>query len=123
MRALFDLPAAYDPSAADRAAPVPPLEGVLFDFSNTVFHMVSVEEWLGRVAGDTGRVLDDPAAVVAAIDAAARLPEVVDAQVGRDLSPARHRSAMNAWFSRVEFLAGVEEAAYARVVAGDSWVP
>ena len=123
MRALFDLPAAYTPSDTDRAAPVPAVTAVLFDFSNTLFHMIAVEEWLRRVADDAGRTLDDPDAVVAAIDAAAALPEVREAQVGRDLSPERHRDAMLAWFSRVGFLAGAEEAARARVVAGDSWVP
>ena len=48
MRALFDLPAAYTPSDADRAAAVPPVAAVLFDFSNTLFHMIAVEEWLQR---------------------------------------------------------------------------
>lgn len=123
MRALFDLPAAYEPSSAQRAAPVPTLEAVLFDFSNTLFHMIGIDEWLRRVAADTGRGLDDPAAVVADLDRAAADPDVVAAQVGRDLSPARHRAAMRAWFSRVGFLADVEDAAWARVVAGDSWVP
>ena len=58
MRALFDLPAAYAPSDTDRAAPVPAVTAVLFDFSNTLFHMVAVEEWLHRVADDVGRALE-----------------------------------------------------------------
>lgn len=123
MRALFDLPAAYRPSEADRIAPVPPVEAVLCDFSNTLFRMVGTDEWLRRVAADTGRVLDDPVTVLAALDAAAEDPEVARAQVGRDLDTEAHRRAMRTWFARVPFLAGVEDAAHARVVAEDSWVP
>jgi HAD superfamily hydrolase (TIGR01509 family) len=123
VRALFDLTAAYEPTDDERAAPVPRIEAVLWDFSNTLFHMIGVDDWLARVAADTGRRLDDPAAVLAELDAAAADPEVVAAQEGRDIDPATHRAAMDAWFSRVGFLAGIEDAAYARVVADDSWVP
>lgn len=123
VRALFDLPSAYEPTETERAAPVPPLEAVLFDFSNTLFHMIGADEWLGRVAADTGRTLDDPAAVLAELDAAARLPEVVEAQHGRDLDMATHRRAMHAWFSRIPFLAGAEDVAHAAVVADDAWLP
>jgi HAD superfamily hydrolase (TIGR01509 family) len=123
VRALFDLPAAYRPSDDDRAAPVPPVEAVLCDFSNTLFRMIGTEEWLRRVAADTGRELGDPGTVLAALDAAAAEPEVADAQVGRDLDADAHRRAMRAWFARVPYLAGIEDAAQARVVAEDSWVP
>ncbi|GAA4924848.1 putative hydrolase of the HAD superfamily [Actinomycetospora succinea] len=123
MRALFDLPAAYRPSVEDRAAPVPPIEAVLCDFSNTLFRMVPTDEWLRRIADDTGRSLDDPEAVLAALDAAAAEPEVIAAQEGRDLDAGAHRRAMLAWFSRVDYLRGIEDAAQARVVAEDSWVP
>ncbi|MDD7940259.1 HAD family hydrolase [Actinomycetospora lutea] len=123
MRALFDLPAAYRPSAEDRAAPVPPIEAVLCDFSNTLFRMIPTDEWLRRIADDTGRALDDPAAVLAALDAAAAEPEVIAAQEGRDLDADAHRRAMRAWFSRVAYLRGIEDAAQARVAAEDSWVP
>ncbi|GAA4875042.1 HAD family hydrolase [Actinomycetospora straminea] len=123
MRALFDLPAAYRPSDDDRASPVPPLEAVLCDFSNTLFRMVPTDTWLARIAADTGRALDDPAAVLAQLEAAAAEPEVIAAQEGRDLDVEAHRRAMLAWFARVPWLAGIEEAARERVVAEDSWVP
>lgn len=123
VRALFDLPTAYRPSEADRTAPVPPVDAVLCDFSNTLFRMVGTDEWLRRVAADTCRALDDPEAVLAALDAATEEPEVAHAQVGRDLDTEAHRRAMLTWFARVPFLAGVEDAAHARVVAEDSWVP
>jgi HAD superfamily hydrolase (TIGR01509 family) len=123
VRALFDLPAAYDLSAAEQDAPVPPVEAVLCDFSNTLFRMIGTDEWLRRIAADTGRPLDDPAAVLADLDAAAAEPEVAAAQVGRDLDADAHLHAMRTWFARVPYLAGIEDAAQARVVAEDSWVP
>lgn len=123
MRALFDLPAAYGLSPAEQAAPVPAIEAVLCDFSNTLFRMIGTDEWLRRVAADTGRPLDDPAPVLGDLDAAAAEPGVAEAQVGRDLDEDAHRRAMLTWFARVPYLAGIEEAARARVVAEDSWVP
>ncbi|GLZ46341.1 hydrolase [Actinomycetospora sp. NBRC 106375] len=123
MRALFDLPAAYRLTDAEQAEPVPPVEAVLCDFSNTLFRMIGTDEWLRRVAADTGRALDDPGAVLAALDDTAAEPEVAAAQEGRDLDADAHRRAMLTWFARVPFLAGIEDAAHARVVAEDSWVP
>ena len=125
MRALFDLPAAHEPSDAALAAPVPAIEAVLFDFSNTLFHMIGADEWLRRIAADTGRTLDesDIPAVLHRLEEASRDPEVVAAQEGRDLDTDRHRLAMRTWFAHEPFLAADPDAAYARIVAGDSWVP
>lgn len=58
---------------------------MLFDFSNTPFRMIGADEWLRRIAADTGRTLDDAA------------------QRGRDLGGARHRAAMRAWFAHEPF--------------------
>jgi len=85
VRALFDLPSAHEPTEAERAAPVPEVEAVLFDFSNTPFLMIGADEWLRRIAADTGRTLDDAA------------------QRGRDLGGARHRAAMRGWFAHEPF--------------------
>jgi HAD superfamily hydrolase (TIGR01509 family) len=123
VRALFDLPAAYRLSDAEQAAPVPPVEAVLCDFSNTLFRMIGTDEWLRRIAADTGRPLDDPQTVLADLDGAAAEPAVAQAQVGRDLDADAHRAALRTWFARVPWLAGIEDAAQARVVAEDSWVP
>ena len=125
MLALFDLPSAHEPTDAERSAPVPPVEAVLFDFSNTLFRMIGADEWLRRVAADTGRPLDDAGVVgvLDALDTASRDPDVVEAQRGRDLDADRHREAMRTWFAHVPFLAADTDAAYARVVAADSWVP
>lgn len=125
VRALFDLPAAHEPSDAELAAPVPALRAVLFDFSNTLFHMIGADEWLRRVAADTGRALDDAEvpAILDRLEAASRDPEVIEAQHGRDLDAGRHREAMRVWFAHEPFLATDPDAAWARVVAGDSWIP
>ena len=125
VRALFDLPAAHEPSDAELAAPVPAVACVLFDFSNTLFHMIGADEWLRRVAADTGRDLDEDAipAVLHRLEEASRDPEVVAAQAGRDLDADRHRLAMRTWFAHEPFLAADADAAYARIVAPDSWVP
>ena len=122
MRALFDLTAAYEPTDDERCAPVPAVRAVLFDFSNTLFHMVDARTWLGRVAAATGRDLDLDA-VLADVAAAADRPDVVAAQHGRDLSDAAHRDAMHAWFSRVPALVGAEDAAVDVLRAPDAWVP
>lgn len=122
MRALFDLTAAYEPSDDERRAPVPAVEAVLFDFSNTLFHMVDVHTWLTRVAAAAGRDLD-VGRTLADVAAAAADPEVVAAQHGRDLSDAAHRTAMRVWFARVPCLAGAEDAAVDALRAPDAWVP
>ncbi len=122
MRALFDLTAAYEPTDDERRDPVPPVRAVLFDFSNTLFHMVDVRTWLARVAAATGRDLDVDA-VLADVAAAAARPDVVAAQHGRDLSDAVHRDAMRAWFSRVPALAGAEDVAVDVLRAPDAWLP
>jgi HAD superfamily hydrolase (TIGR01493 family) len=122
VRALFDLTAAYEPTDDERRAPVPAVRAVLFDFSNTLFHMVDVRTWLARVAGATGRDLDLDAVLADVVTAAAR-PDVVAAQAGRDLSEAAHREAMRAWFSCVPALAGAEDTAVEVLRAPDAWVP
>ncbi|MER5218210.1 HAD-IA family hydrolase [Streptomyces sp. NPDC002838] len=125
---LFETPSAYRPSDAEMAAPVPPVQAVLFDFSNTLFQMIDLETWLRRVGSATGRlaVLDEPGAVAEISDqlrAAFRLPSVVALQEGRDLSSAQHRRAMWGWWAQVDFLRGAEEAAYRELTAPDAWVP
>lgn len=122
VRALFDLTAAYEPTDDERRAPVPAVEAVLFDFSNTLFHMVDVDTWLTRVAAATGRDLD-VAATLDDVLAAAADPEVAAAQDGRDLSDGAHRAAMRTWFARVPGLAGAEDVAVDVLRAPDTWVP
>ncbi|WP_345012559.1 HAD-IA family hydrolase [Streptomyces shaanxiensis] len=47
---------------------MPPVQAVLFDFSNTIFQMLDLETWLRRVGAACGRlaVLDEPGAEEAA---------------------------------------------------------
>lgn len=127
-RTLFETPSAYRPGDAEMAAPVPPVQAVLFDFSNTLFQMIDLETWLRRVGSAAGRlaVLDEPGAVAKISEqlrAAFRLPSVVALQEGRDLSSAQHRRAMWGWWQQVDFLRGAEEAAYRELTAPDAWVP
>ncbi|MGK5691424.1 HAD family hydrolase [Streptomyces sp. URMC 128] len=127
-RTLFETPSAYRPSDAEMAAPVPPVQAVLFDFSNTIFQMIDLETWLRRVGSAAGRlaVLDEPGAVAKISEqlrAAFLLPSVVALQEGRDLSSERHRRAMWGWWEQVDFLRGAEEAAYRELTAPDAWVP
>jgi HAD superfamily hydrolase (TIGR01549 family) len=128
IRTLFETPSAYRPSDVEMASPVPAVEAVLFDFSNTLFQMIDLETWLRRVGAAAGRLtaLDRPGAVAEISDqlrAAFRLPSVVAVQEGRDLSSAQHRRAMRAWWKEVDFLRGAEEAAYRELTAPDAWVP
>ena len=80
MRSLFDTPTFNFPPEPELAAPVPPIEAVLFDFANTIFHVLPLPEWLRRVAVDAGRPLDDPDVVAASLADAYQLPEVQAAQ-------------------------------------------
>jgi HAD superfamily hydrolase (TIGR01549 family) len=123
MRTLFDTPTApHVPAAPD--GPVPPVEAVLFDFSNTLFRMVEADEWLRRIAVDTGRAdALDVASVLTDVASAYQLPEVVEAQIGRDLDEARHRQAMVTWFANVPWLRGHEHVAHRHVTSDESWVP
>ncbi|WP_328222525.1 HAD family hydrolase [Streptomyces sp. NBC_00104] len=128
IHSLFETPSAYRPSDVEMAAPVPPVQAVLFDFSNTIFQMIDLETWLRRVGAATGRsaVLDEPGAVSEISDrlrAAFRLPSVVALQRGRDLSAEQHRRAMHAWWEQVDFLRGAEKEAYRELTAPDAWVP
>ncbi|GAA3828574.1 HAD-IA family hydrolase [Streptomyces coacervatus] len=128
IRTLFETPSAYRPSDAETAAPVPPVQAVLFDFSNTIFQMIDLETWLRRVGAASGRLteLDRPGAVAGISDqlhTAFRLPSVVAVQEGRDLSPEQHRRAMQGWWEQVDFLRGAEDAAYRELTAPDAWIP
>jgi HAD superfamily hydrolase (TIGR01509 family) len=128
IHSLFETPSAYHPSDAEAAAPVPQVQAVLFDFSNTIFQMTDLQTWLRRIGAASGRLalLDAPGAVAAISDqlrTAFRLPSVVALQQGRDLSSEQHRRAMRGWWEQVDFLNGAEEAAYRELTAPDAWIP
>ncbi|TQK51247.1 HAD superfamily hydrolase (TIGR01493 family)/HAD superfamily hydrolase (TIGR01509 family)/HAD superfamily hydrolase (TIGR01549 family) [Streptomyces sp. SLBN-118] len=125
---LFETPSTYRLTDAEMAVPPPQVEAVLFDFSNTIFHMIDLETWLRRVGTASGRLtlLDAPGAVADISDqlrTAFRRPYVVALQEGRDLSFERHRLAMHGWWEQVDFLRGAEEAAYRELTAPDAWTP
>lgn len=128
MRGLYDTPAGYRIDEAEAAAPVPPVQAVLFDFSNTLFRMIDTHTWLRRVAEETGRSAEIEregcfADTVRQLDETVAHPEVEAAQVGRDLDPERHWRATYEWWRRVDFLRGHERTAYEAMSAPDAWVP
>ena len=121
---LYSLPAAVPTSDADLAAPVPPIEAVLFDFANTLFRMLPTERFLARIWQRAGRGEGlDADAVAEQVHAAGRLPHVIAAQHGRDASVEQHRASTLAWFAEVPALAGIEEIAYEAVLDPASWYP
>ncbi|KAB1143458.1 HAD-IA family hydrolase [Streptomyces luteolifulvus] len=128
IQTLFETPSSYSPTDTQMAAPVPRVEAVLFDFSNTLYRMIGLETWLRRVGAASGRlpVLEEPGAMAEIsrqLRSAFRLPSVVALQEGRDLSPQRHRRAMHGWWEQVDFLRGAEEAAYRELTTADAWAP
>jgi HAD superfamily hydrolase (TIGR01549 family) len=128
IQTLFATPSTYRPAAAELAAPVPPVEAVLFDFSNTIFQMIDLETWLRRIGDASGRLalLEEDGAlkeISRQLREAFQLPAVVARQEGRDLSPEQHRLAMGEWWGHVDFLRGVEETAYRELTAPDAWLP
>ncbi|MBR7836494.1 HAD-IA family hydrolase [Actinospica durhamensis] len=122
---LYSLPTAFPTADEDLAAPVPPIEAVLFDFANTLFRMLPTEQFLTRIWERAGREPGsiDAVEVAAQVRAAAGLAHVVEAQFERDTSPQRHRDATLAWFREVPALAGVEELAYEQVLLAETWYP
>jgi len=112
---------------AEPTGPLPAIEAVLFDFSNTLFRLIDLEDWLRRFATAAGRTSQLEAAGTEAtarnLTETYRLPEVKAAQVGRDLSAERHRAAMYAWWRHVDLIRGAEDTAYATLQTPDSWVP
>ena len=128
IQTLFETPSTYRLTDAEMAAPLPRVQAVLFDFSNTIFQMIPLHTWLRRVGAACGRLdlLDEPGALTEIsrqLRTAFRLPSVVALQEGRDLSAERHRRAMQGWWSHVDFLRGVEETAYRELTAADAWTP
>ena len=122
---LYSLPTAVPTAPEDLAAPVPPIEAVLFDFANTLFRMPPTAEFLGRIWAKAGRAPESLNAVAVAeqVRAAGRLPHVAAAQVGRDTSIERHREATETWFAEVPAFEGILEIAYQAVLDGESWYP
>ena len=120
---LYSLPTAVETPEEELAAPVPPIEAVLFDYANTLFRMVPTDVFLARVwaaAGlDVARL--DVGSVVRELRAAAELPQVRAAQDGRDTSLARHREATWAWFREVPQLAEIFDVAYTAICAQENW--
>jgi hypothetical protein len=112
IRTLFETPSAYRPSDAATAAPVPPVQAVLFDFSNTIFQMIDLETWLRRVGAAAGRltVLDQPGAVAEISDqlpgSAEDLPALQPCHGALDRGPGLGEGAVDGALSGSELPAG-----------------
>lgn len=122
---LYSLPSAIDVADEDLEGPVPPIEAVLFDFANTLFRNVPLDDFLTRVWTAAGRdpLGFDPVAIAASVQSAAQLPHVRAAQVERDTSSERHREATRVHFAEVPELADVFDHVYATICDPDAWFP
>ncbi len=60
IQTLVETPGTYRLTAAEMAAPVPRVEAVLFDFSNTIFQMIDLGTWLRRVGAITASTGEQP---------------------------------------------------------------
>lgn len=102
-----------------------PVKAVLFDFSNTLFHVIDDADWITTVARAEGADLADDRVdeLVAELEAAWSHPEVMRAQDGRDLSPQAHRRAGLAWIGAVAELSGLADPMYDYMRSPACWVP
>ena len=90
IQTLFETPSTYRPTDAEMAAPVPSVEAVLFDFSNTIFQMIDLETWLRRVgAADLGT---DPRATLMVGDNPVRDGGATACGLRTYILPAEHRT-------------------------------
>jgi HAD superfamily hydrolase (TIGR01509 family) len=125
---VYIAPAPYDDqpvSHLDPAAPLLPIEAVLFDFSCTLFRPVDVVTLLTREYTERGLPVDPAAlaALDAALGTAWQSADVQAAQPGRDTSPEAHRAAYLAWLRAVPELRDHADALYDRMMLPESFVP
>ncbi|HWC39070.1 MAG TPA: HAD family hydrolase [Acidimicrobiales bacterium] len=103
---------------------MPTLEGVLFDFGDTLFGRRGAHRAIVEAAANLGAQVDDTSArrLWAEIQARARTPD--ELAKGRDLSPEAHRACWTALYSRLDDVAaGLGEALYEREVDPLGWAP
>ncbi|MFE7528838.1 HAD family hydrolase [Kitasatospora sp. NPDC057542] len=112
------------------------IKGVMFDFSGTLFRVVSTAEWLAAHVAATGLDLParEEAELVARLEEFGALPggvaprrvppEVQQAWDTRDLTPELHRTAYTALTRAAEPPAGLDvDALYDTHIAPASWRP
>lgn len=114
-----------DETAAPPVAPPQPIDAVLFDFSNTIFHCVDTVTWLRATAEKVGAAMgiDDATRLKIELEAAWHLPGVIAAQAARDTSEQAHRDAVLAWVGAVPALAPLAAALNDQLRHPDSWIP
>jgi FMN phosphatase YigB (HAD superfamily) len=101
------------------------VEGVLFDFHETLFRFERDEEWIRTCAEACALPLGslDVPAMAARIDEARGLPEVLAMGEGRDLSSAAHRRATTGWLRLAGVPEPLVEVLYERLVTPVCWHP
>ena len=104
------------------ASAPPPVRGVLFDFSGTLFQ---IDTYANRVravmARDIGRT--EMEALIGGLERGLSDPAVVRAQHDRDVSAQAHRHAFVTWYMSVPALAPFAEALYEQLQAPRHWMP
>lgn len=125
MRIADPYPPSVETGHLDPAAQPPRIGAVLFDFAHTTFRPIDSGEWLRRAAEIAGQPLDENSItrLVAKLDEAWALPEVVRAQTGRDVSVDAHRRAALTWIHAVPELTPLGGVLYEVLMATDSWLP
>jgi FMN phosphatase YigB (HAD superfamily) len=125
MRIADPYPPSVETGHLDPAAQPPRIGAVLFDFAHTTFRPIDSGEWLRRAAEVAGQPLDENSItrLVAKLDEAWALPEVVRAQTGRDVSIDAHRRAALTWIHAVPELTPLGGVLYEVLMATDSWLP
>lgn len=110
------------PIRARAASPLPPVRAVLFDFSGTLFQISSYAERIRAVLPDpVGEPEMD--GILTALETGLRDPEVIAAQVGRDVSAKAHRHAFTTWYASAPALAPYAETLYEQLQAPEHWRP
>jgi HAD superfamily hydrolase (TIGR01509 family) len=101
-----------------------PLQAVLFDWGDTLFHAPHAPEVIVSFARSAGVPMSEARAreLWDEIWAAGKTPEEI--AKGRDLSPDAHRSVWTDLFAGLDRVApGLSRAVYERVMDPHSWVP
>lgn len=117
-------PAVCGPEGPLRAGPVAselPVRAVLFDFSGTLFQIGTYADRIRAVLGPVDElVMDD---ILDGLEAGLTDPDVVAAQLGRDVSAKAHRHAFTTWYASAPQLAPVADVLYEQLREPEHWVP
>ncbi|MFF1733227.1 HAD family hydrolase [Streptomyces sp. NPDC058247] len=109
------------PLRAGPAAAELPVRAVLFDFSGTLFQIGTYADRIRTVLGPVDELVMD--GILDGLEAGLTDPDVVAAQLGRDVSAKAHRHAFTTWYASAPQLAQVADELYEQLRAPEHWVP